>query len=465
MPPWLAGCKETDFGPEVPYDDVVGIIGAGVAGLLVADILRSKGVRVRVFEASNRLGGRVRQLKKFDMPSESLLFDPENFPVADFPIELGADRIYGTDSRWGEMIDIMKIPVINIGNATSDYYLQDNAFKSSEEILSDGNFQAALNFYESLAANSGSQSIKDTAQLAGVPSSMEAILNSWIGNRYGTSNERLGAGALAQALTLAEHDDEQLILNSNPIQDVLSARFVNVIPKIEYNRQITSINYSGNKIVLTDSTGATEEVGKVIVTVPVSILKTNGISFTPALSSAKTSALGRIGMDASIRVYLEFRKNFWAMDAGRLYGSELAPGILNAAVGRGDFNRGLSLTINGPRAEELSPLGEDMIPVLLDELDTYFDGEASANIRKSDDDKILFTIKDWTKDPFIKGGISYPTPNGTNQDRITLAAPIDDKVFFAGEATDVEGAFGTISGALQSAERAAIEVVESILAA
>jgi monoamine oxidase len=102
-------------------------------------------------------------------------------------------------------------------------------------------------------------------------------------------------------------------------------------------------------------------------------------------------------------------------------------------------------------------------------MDVVFDGKASINIRKTIPDTpeeeatIISVIKDWTRVPYILGGQSYPMVDGTNEDRVELAAPIDQKIFFAGEATDITGEFGTISGALKSGERAAEEVVAAIL--
>jgi len=76
--------------------------------------------------------------------------------------------------------------------------------------------------------------------------------------------------------------------------------------------------------------------------------------------------------------------------------------------------------------------------------------------------EILFIIEDWSKEEFIKGGYSYPLVNATNDDRKNIGVSINDKLFFAGEATDVNGDAGTINGALASAERVAEEVVKSI---
>ena len=64
LPSWLTACKEEeDPKPKIEYDGVVAIVGAGAAGLYVADILQSSGVEVIILEASNRVGGRIRTLK------------------------------------------------------------------------------------------------------------------------------------------------------------------------------------------------------------------------------------------------------------------------------------------------------------------------------------------------------------------------------------------------------------------
>ncbi|MFS0853247.1 FAD-dependent oxidoreductase [Microbacterium sp. 179-I 3D4 NHS] len=63
----------------------------------------------------------------------------------------------------------------------------------------------------------------------------------------------------------------------------------------------------------------------------------------------------------------------------------------------------------------------------------------------------------WTTDQYAFGAVSF-TPVGIGADtRSALARPVDDRVFFAGEATD-EDAPGTMRGAVRSGQRAAGEV-------
>jgi monoamine oxidase len=67
---------------------------------------------------------------------------------------------------------------------------------------------------------------------------------------------------------------------------------------------------------------------------------------------------------------------------------------------------------------------------------------------------------DWQKDPLASGAYSYIAVGG-GQAREQLAAPLDDTLFFAGEATDSEGEAATVAGAISSGERAANEVIAS----
>jgi monoamine oxidase len=66
----------------------------------------------------------------------------------------------------------------------------------------------------------------------------------------------------------------------------------------------------------------------------------------------------------------------------------------------------------------------------------------------------------WQKDPFARGAYSYVTVEGSEA-RKTIAEPLENALFFAGEATDVEGEAGTVAGALQSGRRAARDVIAS----
>jgi monoamine oxidase len=63
-------------------------------------------------------------------------------------------------------------------------------------------------------------------------------------------------------------------------------------------------------------------------------------------------------------------------------------------------------------------------------------------------------LHDWQRDPYARGAYGYVLANGGGARR-ALARPVQDTVFVAGEAADVEGEAGTVAGALNSGLAAA----------
>lgn len=468
LPAWLSSCSEDDKGPEIKYDGVVGIVGAGAAGLAVADYLISKGVRVKIFEASDKIGGRVASVRQSEPVFSEL--------AADYPVELGADRVFGTDSEFGKIISLAKRPTVKYKEAptnATDYYIIGDDYVSEAEAALRPDFQALKEFRDTgLAAYTGGGSVQTAAAAS---AEMQGILNSWLGNAYGSSADRIGANAMGEALSMITHDKKEFTLRANPIINVLSSRYDNAVGKVKLNSAVKAINYGGDEITLTllnptNGSETSETVKKLVVTSSINVLKDSTLmSFTPGLPSAKIAARDRIGMDKSIRIIIEFiRNDFFGEKPAFIYGGTECPSYFLSGVGRSEFNVTVSLTINGPKAEELSALTDDAkIQKILDEMDVVFDGLASESIRKRFPEAggtIISVVKDWSLEPYIKGGQSYPLLNGTNEDRVVLAEPVNDKLFFAGEATDFTGEFGTISGAIKSGERAAAEVIAVIVA-
>jgi monoamine oxidase len=85
--------------------------------------------------------------------------------------------------------------------------------------------------------------------------------------------------------------------------------------------------------------------------------------------------------------------------------------------------------------------------------------EGFAISRRSLDEALTGTwTHDWTLDPFSRGAYSYSLVGGAEAAR-ALAAPLDETLFFAGEATCEPPANGTVEGALESGYRAAHEAL------
>jgi monoamine oxidase len=76
--------------------------------------------------------------------------------------------------------------------------------------------------------------------------------------------------------------------------------------------------------------------------------------------------------------------------------------------------------------------------------------------------KLLFSTHahDWNSDPFSRGAYAYLPVNGLEAQQ-TLATPVDNVLFFAGEAMSV-GHVGTVHGAIETGQRAAREILKSL---
>lgn len=461
---WLSSCSKGDPGPEIQYDGNVIVIGAGPAGLLAADILSTAGINVMVLEATAQAGGRVHSLSN----QEGLVYQS----IADFPLELGAEYFQGADSLMGKIASNLSLITVQLPKETRKYAM-GNVVKSAAEWTGNAEFEAAQAFVDGIKTYTG-PAVTVQGVAGGFSEDVQELINGQVGNFYGSSNEKVGIKGISEQLKIVDHDEEYYVLKSHPMQDVLATRFYNLRDKIQFNSPVKSINYSAEPVTITLEDGTQFTANKVVVTVPVTILK-NGITFAPALPAAKISALNRIGMDPSIRVILDFKKNFWGETSSFTWGGTLAPQVFNAGMARSEFMTTLTITVNGPKALELSnlPNNDAIVDAVIAELDARYEGHASEFIRRElpteadprpyeQQERIAF-VKDWTKAPYAKGGFSYPLANTTLDDRTTLFEPIGGRLFFAGEATDISGEPGTVNGAFASAERVAEDVKQSIL--
>ena len=89
--------------------------------------------------------------------------------------------------------------------------------------------------------------------------------------------------------------------------------------------------------------------------------------------------------------------------------------------------------------------------------------KALSNVLKVDSQDVARRLRafywhDWEKDPFCRGAYSYVRVGGETAQR-DLGRPVENTLFFAGEATDVSGHNGTVHGAIASGRRATQEIL------
>lgn len=226
----------------------------------------------------------------------------------------------------------------------------------------------------------------------------------------------------------------------------------NVANKIVYNSPVTDINYSGNQVVVTTKNGKEYRADKVIVTVSLGVLQANGIRFEPAMPQGKVEAINSFYFPKGFKMFLKFSEKFYP-DIVTFEPAKGAKIYFDVAYQKEAKDMVLGLLCLGPTAEEFYKLGSDekMVEEALKELDIIFDGKASKSYLNS------YRLQNWTAQPYILG---VYTDSFTDDKEVMnqLDAPLNDKVYFAGEAHDTEYR-STVHGAIISGNKTAIEIL------
>ena len=103
---------------------------------------------------------------------------------------------------------------------------------------------------------------------------------------------------------------------------------------ILFQTPITHIDYSGACIKAVDQQGNEYQGKKVIITVPLSVLKSQLIQFTPPLPQQKQEAIQRIGFNTGMKVFLKFKQAFWEEESTFIFGGNVCPSYEVQAMGR-----------------------------------------------------------------------------------------------------------------------------------
>jgi monoamine oxidase len=417
---WNA-CKEKEK-PDPNLAQKVGktaVVGAGIAGLHLARRLKDLGIDVVVYEKLGRVGGRILTDKSLN---------------AGKPLELGAEFVHGHQSDWYKTL-------VETGFALDEpeenyyfFYQDQNYTANAAENHPD--LARAIALADNLESLSGARSVKAAA---GLPDSLDYVLDGLIGADYGADILRLGAAEIAEAerlWTAGERDFRIAVGMGDAVQQLYSG----IISNVQTQSTVSKVAYSSSGVTLTVN-GAEQNFDRVFITVPLGVLKRNDITFAPALPDDKKSVINGIGMGAGMKVVYRFNQRFWPTDLTLWVGGRHAPLFWVSG------DRILTALVTGKYADDfhqrIKANPSALLPAIED-LDAAFSGAASANLKDQ-------YVQDWTD---LGGAYSYPTTGFGAEARKKLAEPLEDRVFFAGEATHPEGHFATVHGARETADYA-----------
>jgi monoamine oxidase len=226
---------------------------------------------------------------------------------------------------------------------------------------------------------------------------------------------------------------------------------------IFYNTVVKKVEHENGKVSVHTTDNRSYEAEKLVVTVSAGVMHSGMIEFSPSLTEHE-KAFAQIGFGSVIKILLQFKSRFWeskAPDAGFFLTDQEIPTWWTQLPAKKNLLTGW---IGGPGASErCGDTDEVLLRSSVNSLSSVF-RLLPAFLEK---ELLHHRIIRWQDKPFIRGGYSYATP-GSGKAKKFLNQPVNETIFFAGEALSSRGLQGTVESALESAQQVAIAVLKSV---
>jgi monoamine oxidase len=388
------------------------VVGAGFAGLAAADALARGGVEVLVFEARDRVGGRVWSV-----------------PFAGGVVERGAEFILPHDRTVISVAERFGLALVRKGTLYGNREPRGGVAASQADVL------AAV---ARLASQPHVGTLADALRAASLDPGVAEVIRARLEVSCAYGADDLDASVLTEgAGAFGDFDAWSVAGGNDRIASSLAAR---VGDAVRLSAPVSSVTWRDGGEVTVLAGGEESVVDAAVIAVPASVL--DSISFDPPLPPAKAAV--RYGQAAKLFValrapappsqVLSVDERFWCYTQLGADGEPLP--FVGAFAG-------------SPRALETLdvPSGPERWI------------EALARLRPDLDlDLERVLLSTWAEDPWVRGAYSASSAR-LPMDADALARSIGS-LFFAGEHT--AGAWhGLMEGALRSGFRAATEVLAS----
>jgi monoamine oxidase len=413
----------------LPSDVDVAVIGAGAAGIAAARRLREAGtVSMVVLEARERVGGRVHTIAP-----------------AGLPLDRGAEWLHSADRN--PLPPIAQHLGFSVHRRPPGWTMRLR--RSGETIEAEE---------EWIATREAQSRARRKAAAEPVDRSLATLLSP--GGRWNTlldATSTWGNGAELERVSVKDYvryEDSGTNWRLAEGYGRLFQTLAEGLP-VAHESAVSRVDHRGDAIRLETARG-TVTASRVIVTVPTSIIADEIIRFDPPLPDKLAAAAGLpLGVDDKLFISLK----------GPLPGVEHHTYLVGSTTSRETMSYqvrpldrpAIYCFFGGRFAAALEREGQAaMFSFAADEL---------ARLLGNDVRKRMAPLAStaWLQDPWARGSYSFALP-GHADDRAVLAAPVDDRLFFAGEACSANF-FSTAHGAWMSGITAAEAALASLRAA
>jgi monoamine oxidase len=412
----------------LPSEVDVAVIGAGSAGIAAGRRLaKAPGLSVLVVEARERAGGRTWTIEKNG-----------------YPLDLGGEWLHSADRNMLTGIAEQLGFAIYRRRPHWTTRLRNSGATPEEE-------------RDWIAARE--ENFRARHRAASEPEDRPAATTLPPGGRWNTLLDAMstwGNAVELDKLSVKDNDryeDSEVNWRLERGYGTLLATLAADLP-VALSAPVARIDHRGRDIIL-DTRHGQIRAQRVIVTASTSILSSEALTFDPVLP-AKLDAANGLPLGLANKLFFGFDGDMADLDPS------------------GDIFMVGSTTRRETMSYQARPFGRPIIQC-------FFGGEFAAGmerggfaamaafatdelaaLRGNDIRKHLTPLaaSSWRADEFARGSYSYAKP-GHADDRAVLAAPVDNRIFFAGEATS-PNFFSTVHGAYETGTRAAEEALASL---
>lgn len=429
----------------------VGVIGAGFGGLACAYELSDAGYLVDVFEARNRIGGRVRSEAEF-APGQV--------------VEFGAELIGKNHSNWiryAKKFGIKLTPVDDGGNSVREVlvngkrYLGDNA-RDLERELEPG--------YEALNSDAKQANSQEPWKTPDAERYDQMSVADRLSKMTLTDRARLTLAReleldmavplskmnyLALMCTIHAHGvekfwtDTEVYRAEHGNQTLASYLAGGIRGTVHLDCQVTSVVSKDREMQIRLQDGRSFTYQDVVLAVPPSVW--SRIEFSPALPAALNPQMG-----TATKLLTVCRDGFWEPDRSPdSLTDTLVGSTWEGAPEPGGKRRTLVAFAGGSPAEAIHDLGfGKQKEAVAAAIEAWLPGFQQAQLKSE--------LVDWPGDPWVRGGYSFPRP-GEFLSHIRLMREGIGRLHFAGEHAS-SGFIGYMEGGLDSGVSVANRMIQ-----
>jgi monoamine oxidase len=402
------------------------VVGGGAAGIAAARVLHDAGVDCLIVEARERLGGRAWTVSEAAKKT---------------PIDLGCGWLHSADRNpWREIAEAQGRTI----DKTPPPWMRPVIDVNFPEPDQKGYFEAVRAFWTRVG------DFPETG--ADVPaSSLLEPKNRWNG-LIGAVGTYLSGAELSKlsARDFSRYEDTGVNFRVVEGYGATIVDHAHGLP-VKLGCAVRAIDHSGKRIRIETGEG-TITADAAIVTLPSALIAEEAIRFTPALPEKVEAAAG-LPLGLADKVFFSLDRPEEFESDSRLFARTDRSNI--GSYHFRPFGRPqIEGYFGGALAADLEAAGDDaLVDFALGELTAVLGSAFAKRV------KPIGTHR-WKADEFARGSYSYAVP-GKADCRVVLAAPVDGRIFFAGEACS-RGDYSTAHGAYLTGIAAADQAIAAL---